>query len=57
MGGIPVSYDEMRSPMSFQFSGGTAGAFAAFGADAAQRVKAKKVAMVYACLLYTSRCV
>ncbi len=47
VGGIPVSYDEMRSPISFQFSGGTAGAFAAFAADAAQRVGAKKVGMVY----------
>lgn len=47
VGGIPVSYDEMRSPISFQVSGGTAGAFAAFAADAAQRVGAKKVGMAY----------
>lgn len=47
VGGIPVSYDEMRSPISFQFSGGTAGAFAAFAADATQRVGADKVGMVY----------
>jgi branched-chain amino acid transport system substrate-binding protein len=47
VGGVPVGVDEMTSPISFQFSGGTSGAFAAFAADAAQRVKAKKVGMVY----------
>lgn len=47
VGGVPVGVDEMTSSISFQFSGGTSGAFAAFAADAAQRVKAQKVGMVY----------
>ncbi|MEZ5372786.1 MAG: ABC transporter substrate-binding protein [Microthrixaceae bacterium] len=47
VGGVPVGVDEVTSPISFQFSGGTSGAFAAFAADAAQRVKAEKVGMVY----------
>ena len=47
VGGVPVGVDEMTSPISFQFSGGTSGAFAAFAADAATRIKADKVGMVY----------
>lgn len=47
VGGIPINFDEMRSPISFQFSGGTPGAFAGFAYDAATRLKAKKVAVAY----------
>ncbi len=47
VGGIPINFDEMRSPVSFQFSGGVPGAFAAFSYDAATRLKAKKVAVTY----------
>jgi branched-chain amino acid transport system substrate-binding protein len=47
IGGIPVNFDEMRSPISFQFSGGAPGAMVAF-ADYAARVQgAKKVAIAY----------
>ena len=47
VGGIPINFDEMRSPLSFQFSGGTPGAFTAFAYDAATRLGAKKVAVAY----------
>jgi len=47
VGGIPINFDEMRSPISFQFSGGIPGAFTAFAYDAATRLKAKKVAVTY----------
>lgn len=47
VGGIPINFDEMRSPISFQFSGGVPGAFTAFAYDAATRLKAKKVAVTY----------
>lgn len=47
IGGIPVNFDEMRSPISFQFSGGAPGAMVAF-ADYAARVQgAKRVAIAY----------
>lgn len=47
VGGIPVNFDEMRSPISFQFSGGIPGAMAAFASHAADN-GAKKVAIAYA---------
>lgn len=47
VGGIPINFDEMRSPISFQFSGGIPGAFTAFAYDAATRLGAKKVAVAY----------
>jgi branched-chain amino acid transport system substrate-binding protein len=47
VGGIPINFEEMRSPISFQFSGGVPGAFAAFSYDAATRLHAKKVAVTY----------
>lgn len=47
VGGIPINFDEMRSPISFQFSGGIPGAFTAFAYDAATRLKADKVAVAY----------
>jgi branched-chain amino acid transport system substrate-binding protein len=47
IGGIPVNFDEMRSPISFQFSGGAPGAMVAF-ADYAARVQgAQRVAIAY----------
>jgi branched-chain amino acid transport system substrate-binding protein len=48
IGGIPVNFDEMRSPISFQFSGGAPGAFVAFADYAAKVQRAQKVAVVYA---------
>lgn len=48
IGGIPVNLDEMRSPISFQFSGGSPGAFVAFAHHAAQSLEAKKVTVAYA---------
>jgi branched-chain amino acid transport system substrate-binding protein len=46
IGGIPVNLEEMTSPISFQFSGGTPGAFAAFAHHAAES-GAEKVAIAY----------
>ena len=48
VGGIPVNSDEMTSPMSFQFSGGSPGAFVAFAENAVKTDKAKKVTVLYA---------
>lgn len=48
VGGIPVNTPEMTSPVSFQFSGGSPGAFVAFAQDAVERQKARKVAILYA---------
>lgn len=48
VGGIPINLDEERSPISFQFSGGTAGAFTAFSWYAAEELGAEHVAVVYA---------
>jgi branched-chain amino acid transport system substrate-binding protein len=47
VGGIPVNFDEMRSPVSFQFSGGSPGAMTAFAQDAVDRGY-ERVAVVYA---------
>ena len=47
IGGIPVNFDEMRSPISFQFSGGAPGAMVAFADYAAEVQGAKKVAIAY----------
>jgi branched-chain amino acid transport system substrate-binding protein len=47
IGGIPVNFDEMRSPISFQFSGGAPGAMVAFADYAAHVQGAKKVAIAY----------
>lgn len=47
VGGIPINFDEMRSPISFQFSGGTPGAMVAFADYAAHVQDAKKVAVAY----------
>jgi branched-chain amino acid transport system substrate-binding protein len=47
IGGIPVNFDEMQSPISFQFSGGSPGAMTAFASDAITRGY-DNVAIVYA---------
>lgn len=47
IGGIPLNFDEMTSPLTFQFSGGTPGAFTAFADYAAHTLDAKKVAIAY----------
>lgn len=46
VGGIPVNYDELQSDISFQFSGGTPGALAAFAKDAIDN-DAEKVTVVF----------
>ena len=47
IGGVPVNNDEMQSPISFQFSGGSPGAMAAFADYAANTQHAKKVVVIY----------
>lgn len=47
VGGIPLSEGEMKSPVSFQFSGGSAGAFASFAQHVAVVQKAKTAAILY----------
>ena len=47
VGGIPVSFDSMRSPYSFQFSGGTWGAALGMSEYAVDTLKAKKIAIIY----------
>jgi branched-chain amino acid transport system substrate-binding protein len=47
IGGIPVSDPEMRSPISFLFSGGSPGAFAAFAAYAVEERGAETIALMY----------
>ena len=44
---MPVNNDEMTSPISFQFSGGSPGAMAAFADYAANTQHAKKVVVIY----------
>lgn len=46
VGGIPINRDEMTSPMSFLFSGGTPGAAVAFAHDISTRLKAERVAVI-----------
>ncbi|MGZ4707553.1 MAG: ABC transporter substrate-binding protein [Acidimicrobiales bacterium] len=47
IGGVPVNNDEMQSPISFQFSGGSPGAMVAFANYAATTQHARKVAVIY----------
>ncbi len=47
IGGIPISFASVKSPNSFQWSGGTWGAAVAFADYAIREVKAEKVAIVY----------
>ena len=48
VGGIPVSFDSVRSPVSFQFSGGTWGAALGMSEYAIDTLHAKRIAMIYA---------
>jgi branched-chain amino acid transport system substrate-binding protein len=48
VGGIPINLDEERSPISFQFSGGMPGAFAAFSYWAATELEADSISIAYA---------
>lgn len=48
VGGIPVNEEELVSPVSFQFSGGSPGAFTAFAHQAVAVDGADKVAVLYA---------
>lgn len=47
VGGIPVSFEAARSPVSFQFSGGTWGAVLGMGKYAMDELGAKKIAIIY----------
>lgn len=47
IGGIPVSFEAARSPVSFQFSGGLWGAVLGMGKYAMTDVHAKKIAIIY----------
>ncbi|MFM8972278.1 MAG: ABC transporter substrate-binding protein [Actinomycetota bacterium] len=47
VGGIPVSFEAARSPISFQFSGGTWGAVLGMGQYAMEELGAKKIAIIY----------
>ena len=48
VGGIPLNSPEMTNPQSFQFSGGSPGAFVAFAQDAVERVGAERIAILFA---------
>jgi len=48
VGGIPLNQPEMTNPVSFQFSGGSPGAFTAFAQDAVQAKGAQRVAVLFA---------
>jgi len=48
VGGIPVSFESARSPVSFQFSGGTWGAVLGQGEYAIEELGAKKISLIYA---------
>lgn len=47
IGGIPISFASVKSPNSFQWSGGTWGAAVAFAWYASEELHAKKVSIVY----------
>lgn len=47
IGGIPISFQSVKSPNSFQWSGGTWGAAVAFSWYAAEELDAKRVSIVY----------
>ena len=47
VGGIPVSFEAMRSPNSFQFSGGIWGAALGMGQYAVDSLGAKRIAVIY----------
>ncbi|MEZ5238944.1 MAG: hypothetical protein R2716_08315 [Microthrixaceae bacterium] len=48
VGGIPVNADEMSSPVSFQFSGGSPGAFTAFAQQSVGVDGDEQVTVLYA---------
>jgi branched-chain amino acid transport system substrate-binding protein len=48
VGGIPLNQPEMTSPISFQFSGGSPGAFTAFAQDAVEAKGSRRVAVLFA---------
>jgi branched-chain amino acid transport system substrate-binding protein len=48
VGGIPVSFPSVRSPMSFQFSGGTWGAVLGMGQYAIEELGATRIALIAA---------
>ncbi|MGZ8752348.1 MAG: ABC transporter substrate-binding protein [Acidimicrobiia bacterium] len=48
VGGIPVAFDAARSPVSFQFGGGTWGAAVGFADFAVKELKAKTVSLIFA---------
>jgi branched-chain amino acid transport system substrate-binding protein len=48
VGGIPVAFDAARSPVSFQFGGGTWGATVGFADFAVKELGAKTVSVIYA---------
>lgn len=47
IGGIPLNRDEMTSEISFQFSGGSPGAFAAFAEHAANTLQVERATVIY----------
>ncbi|MCB1248725.1 MAG: ABC transporter substrate-binding protein [Acidimicrobiales bacterium] len=47
LGGIPVNFAEQRSPISFQWSGGSAGSMVAFAWHAATELDADKIVIAY----------
>jgi len=47
VGGIPVSFASAQSPNSFQFSGGSWGAFVSLAHYAAKNLHAKKISIMY----------
>ena len=47
VGGIPVSFPSVRSPLSFQFSGGSWGAMLGFAVYAIRELDAKKVSILH----------
>ena len=48
VGGIPAAFGQVKSPISFQFSGGTWGAGVAFADYAVKTLKAKNIGIMYA---------
>ncbi len=48
VGGIPIAFDAARSPVSFQFGGGTWGAAVGFADFAVKELQAKKVSVIFA---------
>ncbi len=47
IGGIPAAFEQVKSPISFQFSGGTWGAGVAFAQHAVERLGAKRIGIMY----------